>query len=280
MKKFGIFTLLTSSIFLAPQTTAHAVLNGIEMPNNKWAVAIVSFKGTRAELCSGVLVETTTVMTAKHCVADKFGKLADKVVVTAPQSNFNFPIPSDLEQQVVKDFKLASPNPDKSMVDKSDIAALILPKPFSNFELLRIAMPSDVASLHTWSTIKGYGYGGIGDKILKYSPTLRQYDLSWGNDDHSVDGDLVTIASASSIGCAGDSGGPITAFLDSKEEVLLGVAVSLSIEGSNGCGQISFNQLFYENFNLIYPHLDLIAKPVLKISPIKKSRPNKTTKIK
>ena len=269
--KSGLLALVfcTSQLIGLANNSASAVLNGEIQKANPWTVAITIQSGSKILLCSGVLVETTTVMTAKHCVVDAKGQISPKILINAPGNNYTFPPTDAMEQQLVSKVVLVPEEPTKQVPDEADVAFLKFSQPFKEFSLPEIATPDQIAQLKTWSIIKGYGYGAVGETNSNYSKELRQYDLSWGNDDHNRQLNVVLIASASSIGCSGDSGGPITAFLDEKREVLIGIAASIINQGSNGCAQRDLNQLYFENFNLVYPYIGLQNPKVVPPKPTK-----------
>jgi V8-like Glu-specific endopeptidase len=248
--------LIATQSFTPP--AANAVLNGVVQLENKWTVAITILDGKQAHLCSGVLLEPTTVMTAKHCVQDSKGHVFQKIIINAPGSSYKFPLQKSMELRTVTKVIASDLKSLYDVPDQGDVAFLKFDKKFSNFQLPEIATKEQIDSLKPWSPIRGYGYGKTGAKQVHYSNFPRQYELSWGNDDHAFTDNVVLIAGAVGIGCSGDSGGPITAFLSEDKEVLIGVAASLLSQGADGCGSRSFNRLYYENFNLIYPYLDLI----------------------
>ena len=245
------FALLT---ILAIQP-AQSVFNGVIQDKNSWVVAVTVQSGGKTLLCSGAIVESTTVMTGKHCVVDSMGKVSSNVLINQPGTNFYFPATSEMQQRRVTKVVLVPTEATKQVPDAGDIAFLHFTEPFRNFTIPEIATEDQLKSLKPWSTIKGYGYGATGEDGSIYSKELRQYNLSWGNDDHYIVSNVVIIASASSIGCSGDSGGPITALLEDKREVLIGVASSIVNQGSNGCAQRDLNQLFFENFVLAHPYI-------------------------
>lgn len=242
-------------LLILPTQAAHSVFNGEIQDKNSWVVAITIQNGGKTLLCSGAIVEKTTVMTGKHCVIDSKGIVSSNILINQPGANFYFPATSEMQQRRVSKVVLVPTEPTKEVPDAGDIAFLHFAEPFSNFTIPEIATEDQLKSLKPWSIIKGYGYGATGEDASIYSKELRQYNLSWGNDDHYRVANVVLIASASSIGCSGDSGGPITAFLEDKREVLIGVASSIVNQGSNGCAQRDLNQLYFENFNLAYPYI-------------------------
>jgi secreted trypsin-like serine protease len=242
-------------LLIFPAQPAQAVFNGDIQDKNSWVVAITIQSGGKTLLCSGAIVEPTTVMTGKHCVVDSKGIVSSNILINQPGANFYFPATSEMQQRRVSKVVLVPTGPTKEAPDAGDIAFLHFAEPFSNFTIPEVATEDQLKSLKPWSTIKGYGYGATGEDGSIYSKELRQYNLSWGNDDHYIVSTVVIIASASSIGCSGDSGGPITALLEDKREVLIGVAASIVNQGSNGCAQRDLNQLFFENFNLAHPYM-------------------------
>lgn len=240
---------------LLSPNNSFAVLNGEAQINNKWVVAITFKSGSRVQLCSGVLVQPTLVMTAKHCALDPKGKIFSKVMINSPGSKFNYPPSKNMELREVT--KVIFPNEPESKMneDEGDVAFLKFAKPFKNFKLPEIGTPDEIATLKPWSPIKGYGYGTNGLGASKYSPIPSRYELSWGNDDHAVFGNVVTIASFTSSACSGDSGGPITAFLSNKKEILIGIAARVAVFGAGVCEDSKAKRMNYINFNLVNPYL-------------------------
>ena len=234
------------------------VLNGEEQADNKWVVAITIKNGNRQQLCSGVIIKPTIVVTAKHCAQNSKGKKFSKILINAPDSKFNFPHKKDMELREVSKIIVPKEPKNKWNDDEGDVAFLKFDLPFTNYQLPDIGTPEEIATLKPWSEIKGYGYGTTGDGISKYSQIPRRYNLSWGNDDHAVLGTVVLIASVSSMACAGDSGGPITAFLENGKEILIGVAASIANKGASGCETLNPTKMYYLNFNLINPNLNSV----------------------
>ena len=87
--------------------------------------------------------------------------------------------------------------------------------------------------------------------------------MSWGYDDHAILGTVVLIASVTSMACAGDSGGPITAFLDDNQEILIGIAASIANKGTSGCEKINPTKMYYLNFNLINSYLNSVKAKLI-----------------
>lgn len=256
MRNLNKKIVLFFALLLIPITEpAQAVLNGEIQDKNSWVVAVTIQSGGKTLLCSGVLVDTTTVMTGKHCVVDSKGAVSSNILVNQPGANYYFPATPEMQQRRISKVILVPTEPIDKVPDAGDVAFLHFTEPFSNFSIPEVATEDQLKSLKPWSIIKGYGYGATGENGSIYSKELRQYDLSWGNDDHNRVSNVVLIASASSIGCSGDSGGPITAFLEDKREVLIGIASSIVNQGSNGCAQRDLNQLYFENFNMAYPYM-------------------------
>ena len=253
-KSFRVLSiaLIFNFLFL---NNSFAVLDGEVQPNNKWVVAITFKSGSRVQLCSGVLIQPTTVMSAKHCAFDPKGEKFSKITINAPGSKFTFPHTKNMEVREVTNIIFAEEPENKKNVDEGDVAFYKFDKPFKNYKLPEIGTPAQIATLKPWSLIKGYGYGTSGDGRSKYSPIPSRYELSWGNDDHAVFGNVVTIASVASTACAGDSGGPITAFLKNKKEILIGIASSIANIGVSGCENLNATKMYYMNFNLV--NLDL-----------------------
>ena len=264
MRKFRLHLALILVVLVTLQIIpAQAVMNGEEQPENKWVVAITIKNGNREQLCSGVLIQPTIVLTAKHCALNPKGKKFSKITINAPGSKFNFPFTEDMELRTVT--KVIAPKEPKNKWndDEGDLAFLKFAEPFSNYQLPVIGTEEQIASLHTWSLIKGYGYGTIGDGLSKYSPIPRRYELSWGYDDHAILGTVVLIASVTSMACAGDSGGPITAFLDDNREILIGVAASIANKDTSGCEKINPTKMYYLNFNLINSYLNSVKAKLI-----------------
>ena len=258
MKRINILRAISLGVVLNLFTinNSFAVLDGEEQLNNKWVVAITIVNGNREQLCSGVLIKPTIVMTAKHCALNSKGKKFSKIFINAPGSKFYFPHNQDMELREVTRVIAPKKPKNKWNNDEGDVAFLKFTVPFTSFTLPMIGTPAQIATLKPWSLIKGYGYGTTGDGLSKYSPIPRSYVLSWGNDDHAVLGTVVLIASVTSMACSGDSGGPITAFLDDNQEILIGIAASIANKGPSGCEELNPTKMYYLNFNLINPYLN------------------------
>lgn len=133
------------------------------------------------ELCTGTLIEQSSVLFAAHCVHDSAVK---RTSLSNGQGFF-------LELQ----------SPDLTIHPEYDVALLHLPEPLS--EVLPIAFASVLPPLFAGSLVQLAGYGLDSDGMFGTLNFATEHIVSIASDNIVVSGDGLSGA------CGGDSGGPL-----------------------------------------------------------------------
>ena len=244
-------------ISLSPNN-AFASRGGVEERNNPFAVGM-SFKFAGVdELCSGLLLAPTLIVTAGHCYYSPKGDIGTDYIFTAPGQPLDAPLdPRIAQPKIVKAFLDPTFNT-KEFNNVNDIAFLQLDKALPGSKFLKIATLDQVKALGS-VVLKGYGYGKVYETNSDYSVYPRMYSMTWVPlDSVTATSNTFVVPSATSVPCKGDSGGPIVATLPSGEQILVG-ALSGASAVVNGCGTPATDGNFYIRLTVAYPYLSLIS---------------------
>lgn len=211
-----------------------------------WQVFLESTVPGGVARCGGTIINTTTVVTAAHCVYDSStGQpiLAAAMTVKAGISDFRNPEATRQDSPVAQVrvhpgyvYDLGSRG-----VAPDDVAVLTLAVPlnFSGPAVRQIAPTSPFAYLApgTAASISGFGRqtaGGTPDGKLYGLDTTVGDPLACGGEANAV---VLCVTSQVGSACQGDSGGPLTA-----GGVFAGVASFVTVSGPTGeCGPGSLN---------------------------------------
>jgi secreted trypsin-like serine protease len=236
--------------------------NGLERPLNSFTVGI-TFKNSEgiSDLCSGALISPTFIVTAAHCVSDTNKQIYTEFVFTAPATKLDAPLNSATQPKILKTYI-----PDGYFTDSTsennDIAFIQLDRKISNSGYIRPATLNEVAQIPNDADLNGYGFGAVFETGEQYSTVAREYGLIWSSKD-SQDKQTIKLTSKNSVGCSGDSGGPITTKSQSGEEILIATLHSAAFV-ENRCGTPAPDGLFYMQVSLIAKFLPLVDAELVK----------------
>ena len=242
---FFSILILVASNFLAP---AQASMGGIQVPENTFSVGFTFSQLGVDEVCSGVLISPTIIVTASHCVYSQNGSKSTNFIFAPPQTELDAPInPETKKPTVVNIFS-----------STGDIAFIQLDIPLATKGFIRVANTEEVTALKEKLQVQGYGYGKVYETGKPYSSFVRRYPLIWNSDHDSKN--TVMLTSESTTACVGDSGGAITAILPTGEEVLIAVMKGAA-SVVDGCAT-PVNGVYSMMATVVHPYLELISKVV------------------
>ncbi|CAN2217716.1 Serine proteases, trypsin domain containing protein [Candidatus Nanopelagicaceae bacterium] len=220
MKKFLTFISgLLSLILFAPST--FAIENGKDASGSAYVVPIkTQYSATNVTLCSGVLIASSIVATAGHCVLNSDGLMTNKVYVGDPGSSMDSISTSDVVSsvQITPSFKNGVGN----TVGVDDIVFLVLGKPKVFNGIIRLASEAEVQSLKSkTSPLKLFGYGAIND-IGDAAKFPFSTEGSFSATPVASQPDSAVVQPISNPICKGDSGGPVLS-ITATEILVVGV---------------------------------------------------------
>ena len=225
-------------LFSSFEPNADAIENGTNAAGSAYVVPIKSqYSATNMNMCSGVLISSSIVATAGHCVLDSDGLMTNKVYVGDPGSDVDSITLADIVSsvQITSGFKNGSGN----TVGVDDIVFLVLGKSKAFNSLVRLASEAEVQSLKSkGSTLKLYGYGAINNsgESAKYPNST---DGTFSTLAYTGQPDSAFVKPISQNICKGDSGGPVLS-ISATEILVVGIITGGDLRSSCAASQASF----------------------------------------
>jgi V8-like Glu-specific endopeptidase len=189
------------AIVLATAAPAAAILDGKPDTSHRYVgILVTEIDGQRVPVCTGFLVNSTTFVTAAHCV-DDLG---------------NLPAFVSFDQQFTRSSPVvtgtAIPNPDFGSpgADIHDLALIVLDTPVANRGHAQLPTAGRLASADKKDplTIVGYGANGFVKGNGKPVPDFRLVRSFGDSRISKVEKTGFNLRMAAGI-CFGDSGGPV-----------------------------------------------------------------------
>lgn len=229
---------LVIAIFIGMMQEAFAILKGAPDPTLERHVVMVL--DNRGNVCSGVVLSKTVILTAAHCIASA---TAWRIHWRAPDNT-----PILVEPKYVRVHPEYDPKAIKKRVRSIDLAVVVLQEPLP--DLFSPISLSDADSLAAGDPAIIGGYGLVEEKKPKalgkfFSATLSVVEpygpsrfVLW----------LEDMSKSGAGGCHGDSGGPIF-----SNGAVIAIIAWTTGPGRSDCGE-------YTQGTLIAPHRDWIEK--------------------
>jgi V8-like Glu-specific endopeptidase len=205
--------LVIVAIVLATAAPAAAILNGTPDTEHRYVgILVTEIDGQRVPVCTGFLVNSTTFVTAAHCVDD----LGDLPALVSFNQQFTPSSPVFTGTAV--------PNPDfgSSGTDTHDLALIVLDTPVTNHGHAELPTAGRLASTDKKDplTIVGYGADGFLKGSGKPIPDFRLVRSFGESRISKVEKTGFNLRMQAGI-CFGDSGGPV---LLGDSDLVVGVA--------------------------------------------------------
>jgi V8-like Glu-specific endopeptidase len=210
-------------IVLATAAPATAILNGKPDTTHPYVgILVTDLGGQRVPVCSGFLVNSTTFITAAHCVDD----LGDLPALVSFDQRFTPGSP------VVAG--TAVPNPDfgSAGADTHDIALIVLDTPVTNRGYAELPTAGQLAGAAKKNplTIVGYGANGFVKGHGKPAPDFRLIRSVGDSRISKLEKTGFNVRMSAGI-CFGDSGGPV---LLGDSNLVVGIASFVSNANCTG----------------------------------------------
>lgn len=248
---------------LSTGNIASASKGGIEQLNNDFVIGFTYSDNGIPSLCSGALVASDVIATARHCVINRQGVYGSNYVFSSPGAKLDAPIDGTKVPTGIKNIIIPQQSVVSGIDFRLDLAFIVTNKSFATGTPIKFASAQDVSSLNENSEIAGYGYGAVFETGQAYSSLPRKFELSWKSSFLVEDSSsLYELLSEVNTACRGDSGGPITIKQPDGSELLLG-AVSGAGEVANGCGTKLSDNFYHLRITVFHPYIDQIPAPTV-----------------
>jgi secreted trypsin-like serine protease len=213
LRRFSLTVVLMFSLMAMTASPSLAIVGGSNAaPGEYPAVAQISYG---AFLCTGTLIDPTTVLTAGHCSSVTGAAVASPISWPAPLINVTIGSYRDGDGEAAKVSKVTIP-PQYLLSDGSDVSILKLTKPSSKTPV-KVAGAADrsIWSAGTTETIVGWGTtteGGDQPDIVQKAQVPITTDAYCAGAYDNFDPSTMVCAGFPQGGvdtCQGDSGGPM-----------------------------------------------------------------------
>ncbi|WP_162873018.1 S1 family peptidase [Austwickia chelonae] len=215
-------TLASSTALAAPPSgeadASTLIVGGTPAKDGEFPF-MVSLQLNGESFCGGSLINSTTVLTAAHCVNDETAESAKKITLAIGRT-----VLSDETQGVDRKIRFTGGSPDITTHPSYgkkvgyDAALIRLDKPVNNITPVDLPeagstalyKPGSIATVIGWGTTRATWPPKYPDRLLKTNVTIHTPALcaKAGGDDYNAETDFCASAEGKDS-CRGDSGGPI-----------------------------------------------------------------------
>jgi hypothetical protein len=216
--KLGFVGLCVAICLLSSSLPAGAVTGGIEVDATTFASdwSFTVGVGTAGNVfCTGSLVDSSTVITAAHCV--------DAALVASPPDTVYYGSPDYTSASTVAIDSIEQNPSFDALAARNDSAILHLAEPVTGVSAIRLATAAEVTDLGASVSARFAGFG-LTDNSGNVPTHLHAAAATVTT---TVQGSAKWLLSGGTVmTCEGDSGGPLVAKLAGGEDVLIGATSS------------------------------------------------------
>jgi hypothetical protein len=261
----GLVGLCLAACLLGSGSPASAVTGGTEVDAatfaSDWSFT-VAVGNSAGVVCTGSLVNASTVITAGHCVDPaEVGTLPDTVFYGNP----------DYTKASTVGIESIDQNPDYGGPGQGDTAILNLAQPVTGVTPIRVATLAEAQALGASVSARFAGWGYIDNSGIP--PTTLHAGAATVTSNTGTGSALWSLPEGTVMDCQGDSGGPLVATVPSGEDVLIGAT---SFGGQSCPSFVNWTDLGRDSFiqNALNPGEGGLAATLVKqVSPTSGSAP-------